>query len=44
MELFIFQLGVNKSKRNFLFFNFESITQNWKNKSLTLKLVTRSEI
>ena len=40
---FIFQLRVSYSKLTFLFFNFELITRKWKNKSLTLELVTGSE-
>ena len=33
----------SNSKRTF-FFNFELVTRKWKNKSLTIGLVTRGEI
>ena len=34
---------ISNSKCNLIFFKFELVTQKWKNKILTIKLVTRSE-
>ena len=44
MKLNIFQLIVSNSKCNVLFSNFELVTRNRKKKTLTLELVTQSEI
>ena len=43
-EKFTLQFRVRNTKWNYLFFNFESVTQKAKNKSSTFELVTRSEI
>ena len=40
VEKYKFTYQVSKSKQNFLFFNFELVTRMWKNKSLTIELVT----
>ena len=42
MKLNIFQLQVSNSRCNFLLFNFELVTRNWNEESLTFELETQT--